>query len=141
MATAWYQEDTEVIFACGGSLYESVLASADVCDGKMIGVDINQNPISERIITSAMKGINKAVIVALDDYFAFGGWSEDMSGKEIYYGIEDKCPSLPIEEWRFENVTLNDYWNLYAELRAGNVEVEEILPDISKSSIKVIEYK
>ena len=140
MSTDWYTSGTQVIFACGGSLYESVLASAEVNDGKMIGVDINQNPLSERVITSAMKGINKAVIVALDDYFAFGGWSEEMAGKVSSYGIADKCPSIPIEEWRFENVALDDYWNVYVKLRAGEIDIKPDLKEVSSIPVKINQY-
>ena len=42
MAAGWYQAGTEVIFACGGSMFASVVAAAGAEEGKVIGVDVDQ---------------------------------------------------------------------------------------------------
>ena len=56
MAAGWYQAGTEVIFACGGSMFASVAAAAGAEEGKVIGVDVDQSFESEgTVITSAMK--------------------------------------------------------------------------------------
>lgn len=129
-ASDWYENnDTEVIFCCGGSLYESVLAAADIYDCKLIGVDINQNKLSDRIITSAMKGVDRAVVNALDDFYASNGWSADFAGKMLTYGIEERCSSLPVEPWRFSNLTTKDYDTLYRRVKNGDIDINS---DISK---------
>ena len=65
MAAGWYQNGTEVIFACGGSMFQSVAAAASAEDAKVIGVDVDQSSESDTVITSAMKGIGQAAETAL----------------------------------------------------------------------------
>ena len=43
MAAGWYQAGTEVIFACGGSMFASVAAAAGAEEGKVVGVDVDQS--------------------------------------------------------------------------------------------------
>ena len=56
-ADEWYGNGTQIIFACGGGLYESVLEAAENQDGLMIGVDVDQCRVSDRVLTSAVKNI------------------------------------------------------------------------------------
>lgn len=39
----WYDGGTEVVFACGGGIWTSAAEAADKHDGKLIGVDVDQN--------------------------------------------------------------------------------------------------
>ncbi len=122
----WYEEGTEIIFACGGSIYESVLAAAKDGEGMLIGVDSDQSGISERFLTSATKGIDASVVVALDDFFASGKkWPEKLAGEAVSYGAKEKCISLPVQgdAWRFQNATTNEYLQLLARLRAGEITI------------------
>ncbi len=136
-ALAWYEENTEVIFACGGQLYESVLEAAEDKGGMMIGADIDQCQESECILTSAVKGIADAVILSLDDYYAAGGrWSEPFAGQVQYCGAKEKCTGLPVlnTEWRFENVTTDEYYEVFHRVRRGEIEVSdevEVRPQVS----------
>lgn len=122
----WYEEGTEVIFACGGSIYESVLSAAKEREGLLIGVDADQSGISERFLTSATKGIDASIVVALDEFFASGKkWSEKFAGEAVSYGAKEKCVSLPVQgdAWRFQNATTNEYLQLLARLRAGEISI------------------
>lgn len=133
-AEMWYKDGTEVIFCCGGALYQSVLDAARHRDGWIIGVDINQNELSDVVLTSAMKGVDHATVIALDDYFAFGGWSEEMAGKADSYGVKEHCCGLPEAPWRFRTVTIRDYDNLYGMLRRNEIDVpnhEGAFPTVS----------
>ncbi len=126
VSAEWYQSGTEIIFACGGSLYESVLSAAEECNGVLIGVDVDQSGISGRFLTSATKGIDSSVVVALDDFFASGGkWPEELAGKEVSYGAKEKCVSLPVQgnAWRFQKVTTNEYLQTLARLRSGDIQI------------------
>ncbi len=49
MANGWYQSWTEVIFACGGSMFQSISAAAAANDGAVIGVDVDQSTESPRL--------------------------------------------------------------------------------------------
>ena len=62
MAAGWYQTGTEVIFACGGAMFQSISAAASAEDGAVIGVDVDQSYESPAVITSAMKGIGEAAM-------------------------------------------------------------------------------
>lgn len=136
-ASEWYAEGTEIIFACGGDLYESVLEAADGEDGMMIGVDVDQSGISDRFLTSAVKGTSNAVIIALDDFYAAGmRWPEEAAGQEIQYGIQDNCTGIPVvnTEWRFKNVTMEDFYEVYKKVKSGEISVSnetDVLPKVS----------
>lgn len=139
-ASRWYEEGTEVIFSCGGSLYESVLEAAEQKDGMLIGVDVDQSPVSERFLTSAIKDISNAVVISLDDYYASGGqWSEAFAGQETRYGIEDNCTGLPVlgAEWRFLNVTKEDYVQLYQKVKKGEIVIDDGIDTLPELTVTV----
>ena len=60
MVSGWYSNGTEIVFACGGSMFQSVAAAASAEDGKVVGVDVDQSSESETVVTSAMKGLSDA---------------------------------------------------------------------------------
>lgn len=136
-AEKWYADGTEIIFACGGDLYESVLEAADREDGMLIGVDVDQSEISRRFLTSAIKGTSKAVIIALDDFYAAGmQWSEETAGQEVLYGIRDNCTGIPVmsTEWRFKNVTMERFYEVYTMVKSGEIVVSDeidVQPQVS----------
>ena len=68
MATGWYTNGTEVIFCCGGSMFQSIAAAASAEDGLVVGVDVVQSGDSATVITSAMKGLADAVQWAIDKH-------------------------------------------------------------------------
>ncbi len=135
----WYQNGTQVIFACGGSLYQSVLISAEECDGMIIGVDSDQSDISECFLTSAMKGVETSIIHALDEYYAYGeSWPEEMAGTVASYDSTNKGITLPLSDsaWRFQTVTLEEYIEVFHALSNGSFEVSDDIsshPDITIS--------
>lgn len=129
-AEKWYAEGTEIIFACGGDLYESVLEAADSKNGLLIGVDVDQNELSVRFLTSAVKDIANAVVISLDDYYAAGGkWSEAFAGQSVRYGAEDNCVGIPVleTEWRFKNVSMQKFYEIYAQVKQGKVSISDAI--------------
>lgn len=135
-ASEWYASGTEVIFVCGGNIYESVLAAAEEYDSRLIGVDVDQSSISDRFLTSAMKGVQNSVILALDEYHAAGGiWPKELAGKSEAYGTNDACIELPVskEAWRFQNITVEDYLNIYTLMKQEKLSVSDdisVMPDV-----------
>ena len=63
---SWYHSGTEVVFTCGGGLYTSTVEAANAADAHVIGVDVDQSYFSDRIITSAVKGLTQATMMLLD---------------------------------------------------------------------------
>ena len=141
MSADWYEAGTEVIFACGGSLYQSVLDSAQACGGRLIGADTDQSGISELFLTSAMKGVKSSIVIALDDFYANGKkWPQELAGRAVSYGAAKKCIKLPYsgDAWRFENVTTDEYLQVLADLKAGKIQVSDEIGSRPKTAVSVI---
>lgn len=128
-ADGWYGNGTQIIFACGGGLYESVLEAAENQDGLMIGVDVDQSRISDRVLTSAVKNIGSAVTDALDEYYAAGGWSEEDAGQVKRYGVEDGCAAIPVvdTEWRFQEIPTTHFFEIYKQMKRGDRTVSDAI--------------
>ena len=125
MATGWYQNGTEVIFACGGSMFASVVAAADAEDGKVVGVDVDQSYESPTVITSAMKGLADATVWAVEKHYA--GEFTEIGGQSTSLGAADNAVGLPTATWTLESWSVEDYEALFAEIVAGNVEISDEL--------------
>jgi len=132
MATGWYQNGTEVIFACGGSMFQSVVAAASAEDGKVIGVDGDQSYESPTVITSAMKGLADATQWAIEIY-AQGKWDE-IGGTSTALGAADNAVGLPTATWSLKNWTVKDYEALFADIVAGKVAISDELVTAPEST-------
>lgn len=122
----WYTEGTQIIFACGGGILYSAIASADEANGKLIGVDFEQSSFSERIVTSAKKELENSVSLALSDLLANGGkWSATYSGTENKLGAAQDCVGLPTDPdaWRFTSFTVDQYNTLLEKVKSGKYDI------------------
>lgn len=126
-ADGWYEDGTQIIFACGGGLYESVLEAAENQDGMLIGVDVDQSRISERFLTSAVKNVGAAVTDALDAYYASGGWPDEDAGQVKRYGVEEGCSAIPVldTQWRFKEISTTLFFEIYKQMKRGDREVSD----------------
>ena len=76
----WYADGTEIVFACGGGIYTSAAEAAKKVNGKVIGVDVDQQPIIDAAygdgmtVTSAMKGLYPTTVDTLTDIIINGKW-------------------------------------------------------------------
>jgi len=117
LAAAWYNDGTEVIFACGGAVGNSVMAAAAAEDKKVIGVDVDQSSESPTVITSAMKGLGASVYAALKAYYDgnFPG------GQNQIFDASNDGVGLPQDFSRFETFDKAAYDEIYARLVAGEI--------------------
>ena len=122
MATGWYQNGTEAIFCCGGSMFASVAAAAGAEDGKVIGVDVDQSNESTTVITSAMKGLADSVQWALAKFYA--GEFADIGGNATALGAKDNAVGLPVDTWSLENWSVEDYNALLGKIVDGSVAID-----------------
>jgi basic membrane protein A len=139
----WYTEGTEIIFAAGGGILFSAIASADEADGKLIGVDVDQSVISERIITSAKKELENSVKLALSDLLTNGGtWSPAYGGAENKLGAAQDCVGLPLEAaaWRFSTFTVEQYNEIFAKVKNGEVAIASAL-DVHPTVAIAVDYQ
>ena len=121
----WYVGGTEVVFACGGGIYLSCQSAAEANDGKMIGVDVDQSNVSDRIITSAMKALSNSVVKALTDASANGWtWPQNYAGVCQYLGAADNCVGLPMETSQFTTFTQEQYDALFNAMADGSLVVD-----------------
>ena len=124
MASGWYQNGTEIIFACGGSMFQSISAAASANDGYVVGVDVDQSSESDAVITSAMKGLSSAVQWAVghvyDDTF------DTIGGVGTSLGVADNAVGLPTaeESWRFETFTVDQYNEMYQKVLNGDLVID-----------------
>lgn len=121
----WYQDGTQVVFACGGGIYTSAVEAAEQYDGKVIGVDVDQRPkIGDLCITSAMKGLGSAVTDALDAYFN-NEWSSHAGKSEILGLGQGDYLGLPTDDasWGFKTFTKDEYETILSGLKDGSISV------------------
>ena len=125
MASSWYNDGVQVIFGCGRAVGNSVMAAAEAAGGKVIGVDVDQSPESETVITSAMKGLGAAVEQALTAYYAgsFPG------GEAWVLGADKGGVQLPMATSRFAKFTQADYDAIYEKLAKAEVVPQKDVVD------------
>lgn len=126
MAAGWYQNGTEVIFACGGSMFQSIAAAAAAEDGFVIGVDVDQSFESPAVITSAMKGIGEAAQQALKAAETEDSWNEYVGDGNtgITLGAAQNAVGLPTATWSLEGWTVEEYEAMLAAIVAGEISVD-----------------
>ena len=135
MATGWYQNGTEVIFACGGSMFSSVTAAADAEDGKVVGVDVDQSFESPTVITSAMKGLADATVWAIEKHYA--GEFDTIGGTSTSLGAKDNAVGLPTDTWSLKNWSVADYEALYKDIVDGKVTISADLVEYPANTANV----
>ena len=124
MINGWYASGTEIVFACGGSMFQSISGAAAANSGYVIGVDVDQSGDGEYVITSAMKGLSDSVQWALGH--VFDGTFDEIGGTGTSLGVNDNAVGLPTtdEAWRFETFTVEDYEALYQQMVDGTLVVD-----------------
>ncbi len=147
----WYQDGTEVVFACGGGIYTSAAEAAAKVGGKVIGVDTDQSAVINGAygegltVTSAMKGLAPTTKDTLNAVINEGKWAE-YAGKISTLGLvsgtdpEANYVQLPIEttQWT-DTFTVEDYKALVAQLFDGTITVSN---DISKApEVKAVKFE
>lgn len=130
----WYADGTEVVFACGGSMFQSVKSAAGEYDNaKIIGVDVDQAGESEKVITSAVKGLSASVEKVLGQFYD-GKWDAELADVAQNLGAADDATGLPTAEdsWRLENFTIDDYNALFEKIKSGEITpVAEVPEDVT----------
>ena len=125
MINGWYVNGTEIVFACGGSMFQSIVAAASANDGYVIGVDVDQSGESEYVVTSAMKGLADAVQWAVAK--VYDGTFDTIGGQQTSLGVADNAVQLPTgaDSWRFETFTVEEYESLYQQMVDGTLVADD----------------
>lgn len=130
--TGWYEGGTEVVFACGGSMFQSVKAAAELKpNAKIIGVDVDQSTLSDRVITSAVKGLSVSVQKVLGELYN-GEWDTKLADKASNLGATDDATGIPYATSRFASFTEAEYNTLFNAIKDGTVVIDaENCDDVS----------
>jgi len=124
-AASWYAQGTEVIFAAGGAVGNSVMSAAEAADAKVIGVDVDQSGESPTVIVSAMKGLGTAVQTTLGQFYE----GKFPGGESLIYDAAANGVSLSMDSAKFNKFTQADYEAVFAKLAAGEIEVKKDVDD------------
>lgn len=133
-AASWYNNGTEVIFAAGGAVGNSVMAAAETAGTKVIGVDVDQSGESETVITSAMKGLSTSVYDMIKAYYdgSFPG------GQNLVFEASNNGVSLAMDTAKFTGFTKADYDALFAALQNNTNNIaSDILKNVDDSGADV----
>ena len=126
MIAGWYANGTEIVFACGGSMFASITAAASANDGYVIGVDVDQSSQSDTVVTSAMKGIDQAAILCLEHHF--DGTFAEVGGKTTTLGANQDAVGLPTDTWSLENFSVEEYEAILASIKDGSLKIDANYP-------------
>ncbi len=119
LASSWYQSGTEVIFACGGGLGNSVMKAAETNGKAVIGVDADQSVESPSVITSALKRMDIAMYVVLDGL----NNGTIKAGDKATLTAADEVIGLPMETSKFKNFTQEQYDEIYDKMAQGKIKL------------------
>lgn len=138
----WYSDGTEVVFACGGGLFNSVVAAADEAANTswVVGVDSDQSYISERFLTSAYKELPNTTAGYLQKlYDNDGTWPADLAGQQVVLGAATKSVGIPTADssWRFTTFTVAEYDALYAMILDGSLVISSDIENAPTVDIAV----
>lgn len=122
MISGWYETGTEIVFACGGSMFDSITAAASANDAYVVGVDVDQSIESETVITSALKGLMSATEWAIAKNYD-GEW-DTVGDVATSLGANDDAVGLPTATWAFETYTVEEYEAQLAAIKAGELVVD-----------------
>ena len=123
MMSGWYQNGTQVVFSCGGSIFQSITAAASANDGLVVGVDVDQSPESDTVITSAMKGLSDAAQWAIAK--AYDGTFGEIGGQATSLGAAENAVGLPTATWSLKNFSAADYEKLFQDILSGAVTIDD----------------
>ena len=127
MMNGWYSNGTEIVFACGGSMFNSVAAAAAANDGLVVGVDVDQSAQSETVVTSAMKGLASSVQWAVAK--VYDGTFSEIGGKGTSLGAKDDAVGLPTATWSLENYSVEEYEAQLADMASGKLVVDSMVAE------------
>ena len=122
MVSGWYNAGTEIVFCCGGNMFQSVAQAAAENDGAVVGVDTDQSFESDTVVTSATKGLASAVQWALAK--VYDGTFSEIGGNATSLGADNNAVGLPTATWSMQNFTVEEYEALFQKILNGEVTID-----------------
>ena len=147
----WYaSKGVEAVFACGGGIYTSAAEAAEKAGGKVIGVDVDQQPVIDGTygegitITSAVRGLSTTIDTLLNA-IKNGEWDQ-WAGKIDTLGLVSENPDenyvgIPVEttQWS-DSFTETDFKGLLSNMLDGTLTVSDDISEMPQTEITVNDY-
>lgn len=138
-AAGWYADGTEIIFACGGSVGNSVMTAAEASNNKwVIGVDVDQSGESPTVIASAMKMLGHSVYMALESHYE-NKWE---GGTTWRLNATNGGVGLTVETSKWRTFSEVDYDKLFKAVENGEYEISDdtefVLEELIFDCVKVV---
>jgi basic membrane protein A and related proteins len=124
LVSGWYENGTEIVFSCGGSIFDSITAAAAANDAYVIGVDVDQSSQSDTVVTSALKGIGEAAYLALTAAYD-GTWADNYGNNCVTMGAAQNAVGLPVDTWSLENWTVEEYEAMFQQIVDGELVIDD----------------
>lgn len=139
MLAGWFNAGTEVIFMCGGTMFNSGAAAAEAADAAIIGVDVDQSNQSDTVVTSACKGLAQSVQVSLGNFYDNG----KPIGGALVLGAADDAVGLPVDTWSLQNWTVDEYNALFEKIKSGEIKIDNNseMADPSQAGLEHITFE
>lgn len=133
LAASWYNGGTEVIFACGGAVGNSVMRAAEDAGAAVIGVDVDQSAESSTVITSSMKQLSISVYDGIAAYYdgKFPG------GQSVTLDASVEGVGLPMANSKFKTFTQEDYDAIYEKLVNDEIKIYKEVDKTDTSDLQV----
>lgn len=122
LASTWYLNNTQCIFACGGEMATSVMIAAEAASTMVICADTDQYAASDSVLTSAVKNVKTSVFNGIDAYY--GG--NFPGGQILDLTAEQGGVMLAMDHARFTNFTKTQHNELLALLASGQIQVQSV---------------
>ena len=110
MVSGWYEAGTEVVFACGGSMFASVAAAAGAADGKVVGVDVDQSTESDTVQWALGKFYS-------NEFASIGGVGTSL-------GANENAVGLPTATWSLTKWTVDEYNTMLKDIVDGKITID-----------------
>ena len=124
LVSGWYENGTEIVFSCGGSIFDSITAAAAANDASVIGVDVDQSSQSDTVVPSALKGIGEAAYLALTAAYD-GTWADNYGNNCVTMGAAQNAVGLPVDTWSLENWTVEEYEAMFQQIVDGELVIDD----------------
>lgn len=138
-AEDWYAEGTELIFACGSGIFDSVAVEAEIADRAVFAAERASSP-SKRILGAVVRECGNAVYQQLAKVYdgSFDG------GKTVTAGLAEDGISLSVKDGNFEVFTAEDCRAVSKDLAEGEIKlagskVKSVASLIEKQNLTSIE--
>ena len=110
-------------------MFQSVKSAAgEYENAKIIGVDVDQSGESEKVITSAVKGLSASVERVLGQFYD-GKWDSELANVAQNLGAAEDSTALPTETWRLANWTVDQYNELLGKIKSGEITPIADIPE------------